>query len=95
MYIIEPAKSILTSKKNDNAVIKCEYEGGKPKPIISWLFNGDLIDILNTAKYSADQNMIHIKNADKNDSGIYTCVLSNGFHDQIKYNYTLHVIGID
>ena len=93
MYIIEPIKSVLTVKKYENVLIKCEYNDGKPKPIVSWLFNGLLLNILNDQKYSADHNILSIKNVTAEDSGIYSCVLSNGFHKQVNYNYTLNVLG--
>jgi hypothetical protein len=73
-------------------MLKCEYRGGKPEPITSWLFNGNLLNTFSN-KYATELNILTINGVSKADGGIYTCILSNGYHAQQSLNFTLSVRG--
>ena len=77
---------VLVSR-GERVVLKCEFSNGKPKPIVSWMFNGILINA------NAQNESVEIKEARKADSGVYTCILSNGYHSQKTSNLTLKVLG--
>ena len=47
----------------------------------------------NGSKYLLDHNILIIKNVSKYDSGVYTCLLTNGYHLQQSLNFTLIVQG--
>lgn len=93
MYIIEPAQRTIKARKHDSVTFKCDYRGGKPEPVTSWLFNGQLLSPLNTEKYTSEASSLKINNVLKSDNGVYTCILSNGYHPQQSLNLTLVVIG--
>lgn len=93
MYIIEPSHKTFKAKKHEQVVLKCDYRGGKPEPVASWLFNGQLLNTIGSQKYTSEQSTLKINNAMKSDNGVYTCLLSNGYHSQQSLNLTLIVIG--
>jgi hypothetical protein len=93
MYIIEPAQRVIKARKFESVTLKCEYRGGKPEPITSWLFNGNLLNTMSSVKYSSELNILKINNVLKSDSGVYTCILSNGYHPQQSLNLSLVVLG--
>lgn len=93
MYINEPSIKTFKAKKHETVVLKCEYRGGKPEPVTSWLFNGQLLNTIGNEKYSSELSSLKIKNAMKSDNGVYTCLLSNGYHPQQSLNLTLVIIG--
>lgn len=95
MLIASKSDKWLTSKKSDDLTLNCDYSGGKPDPVVSWLYNGKLIEISNNnhQKYSAELNNLTVKNVQLEDDGIYSCILSNGYHKSQSVNFTLNVIG--
>ena len=93
MFTIKTGKREILAKKSEKVSLKCEFSGGRPKPLVSWMFNGALIESNQNKKYYVDKNTLEIRNATKTDSGIYTCILSNGYHTQQQFNLTLKVFG--
>jgi hypothetical protein len=90
----ENVKEIL-AYRGENVLLKCEFVGGRPKPIVSWMFEQKLIDTNENEKYSLSStyDTLEIKDVKKLDNGLYTCILSNGYHAQKLTNLTLKVLG--
>ena len=93
MKIIQPANSIVEALTNENVQFQCQHTESKPEAIVSWLYNGNLIGESERSKYYMEQNVLIVKNVISNDSGNYTCMLSNGYHPVQRFNYFLLVSG--
>lgn len=93
MNIIEPAESSIEIEKHDNVTIICDFNrDAKPTPLVSWLFNGRPFKVFEQ-RFSTVNNRLSISNAKASDSGNYTCILSNGYHPEQKFVYSLQVSG--
>lgn len=93
MKIIEPIDNLIKAEAGDNIVIICYYnKEARPEPIVTWLFNNVPIRHSNQ-KYSGKKNIISISNVNVNDTGYYTCILSNGYHPEQRFDYRLEVEG--
>ena len=91
MFVNTEVKEVLANK-GERIFFNCEFNGGRPKPIVNWMFNETFIR--SNDKYSTHQyNTLEIKETRKEDSGVYTCILSNGYHPQKILNFTLKVLG--
>ena len=70
--------------EGDTAYFTCKADG-EPLPIISWYFNGALLNQINTSKYlfteirrvSSVVETLNIVNAQSSDAGTYTCNATN------------------
>ena len=71
----------------------CNYKNSRPEPFINWTFNGNHLETTNS-KYFIEHNVLHVKKVLKQDSGVYACALSNGYHQSQSINFTLSVQGI-
>ena len=93
MKIIEPENSMVEALANENVQLQCKHTHSKPEAIVSWLYNGNLIGESESDKYYTEQHVLIVKHVISNDSGNYTCVLSNGYHPVQQLNYYLLVSG--
>ncbi len=90
----ENVKEVLAFRGED-VLLMCEFIGGRPKPIVSWMFDQKLINPNGNEKYSLSSTFdtLKIKSVTNSDKGLYTCILSNGFHAQKISNLTLTILG--
>lgn len=91
--IIENKANLIIAKKQRSIQLECSYTGGKPKPSVTWFFEGITLDLIGD-KYQQNDNILVINDLNRNDSGIYTCALNNGYHPLQEYNYTVFVYGM-
>ncbi len=94
MRIKTDLDSVINAERSDNIVIICEFnQDAKPEPVVSWFFNSTPIYLSDNQKYSGNKNVLSVRNVELNDSGEYTCVLSNGYHPEQRFAYKLRVHG--
>ena len=81
--IIEEVTDMLENETNP-VTFKCQTTGD-PVPIISWYFNGAMINISDASKHTISNSLngtvvtssLTIMNAQSSDAGIYTCEAAN------------------
>lgn len=95
MFLNTDAVKEILAYKGEHVLLKCEFSGGRPKPIVSWMFGQKLIHPSESEKYSLSStyDTLEIKDVKNSDNGLYTCILSNGYHAQKFSNLTLKVLG--
>jgi hypothetical protein len=92
MQIIKRPNTIV-AKRQRTVQLECAYTGGKPKPKATWYFQGKRIQPINEDKYQLNDNTLVINDLQRQDSGVYVCILTNGYHQAQQYNFTVSVYG--
>ncbi|XP_035232054.1 Down syndrome cell adhesion molecule homolog [Stegodyphus dumicola] len=79
-----------------NITFEC-MANGRPSPIITWKKNfgneaNSNQDLNNGGKYIIDKGLLMILNVQKEDQGIYHCLISNGVGNSLQETATLSVL---
>ena len=68
---------LLTAEAGENIELSCFPPEGNPRPTISWLKEGEILNLA-SGKYSVDSlGILEVKQLDATDSGKYQCIASN------------------
>ena len=62
-----------------------------PSPYIAWDKDGDVIH-LGWDRFRVKQDVLTVKDAEPDDSGVYTCSATNGF-GKVNVEYWVYVVG--
>ena len=92
MMIIEPNNEEILAREDDEIELKCDFIGGKPKPTVEWLFNELPLEHFDD-KYLENDYALVVNNLNLNDSGNYTCILTNKYHRPQRLVLSLIVFG--
>ncbi|XP_049302601.1 neural cell adhesion molecule 1-A [Bactrocera dorsalis] len=63
---------VQSAGEGRDATVKC-FVKGDPRPDVSWLYNGEYINTVNSTKYKKLSDGLFIKNVQQSDAGEYTC----------------------
>ena len=86
-------KPVITWQLNGTDLPHSEINSKSEKTTSSSFGKSNKISNTTGQKYLLDHNILIIKNVSKYDSGVYTCLLTNGYHLQQSLNFTLIVQG--
>ncbi|KAH8298219.1 hypothetical protein KR018_011140, partial [Drosophila ironensis] len=65
-------EQVQSVREGRDAMVNCFVEG-MPAPEVSWLYNGEYINTVNSSKHSRLTNGLYIRNVSQADAGEYTC----------------------
>ncbi|XP_017153560.1 neural cell adhesion molecule 2 [Drosophila miranda] len=65
-------EQVQSVREGRDAMVNCFVEG-MPAPEVSWLYNGEYINTVNSSKHNRLSNGLYIRNVSQADAGEYTC----------------------
>uniref|UniRef100_A0A6P4FNA5 Neural cell adhesion molecule 2-like n=1 Tax=Drosophila rhopaloa TaxID=1041015 RepID=A0A6P4FNA5_DRORH len=65
-------EQVQSVREGRDALVNCFVEG-MPAPEVSWLYNGEYINTVNSSKHNRLTNGLYIRNVSQADAGEYTC----------------------
>ncbi|KMY87561.1 neural cell adhesion molecule 2 [Drosophila simulans] len=65
-------EQVQSVREGRDAMVNCFVEG-MPAPEVSWLYNGEYINTVNSTKHNRLSNGLYIRNVSQADAGEYTC----------------------
>ncbi|EDV57401.2 neural cell adhesion molecule 2 [Drosophila erecta] len=65
-------EQVQSVREGRDAMVNCFVEG-LPAPEVSWLYNGEYINTVNSTKHNRLSNGLYIRNVSQADAGEYTC----------------------
>ncbi|XP_017097636.2 neural cell adhesion molecule 2 isoform X1 [Drosophila bipectinata] len=65
-------EQVQSVREGRDAMVNCFVEG-MPTPEVSWLYNGEYINTVNSSKHNRLSNGLYIRNVSQADAGEYTC----------------------
>ncbi|XP_071100451.1 hemicentin-1-like isoform X1 [Haliotis cracherodii] len=91
-FVLEPSSK--TVKMDTMVTLQCVSPDGFPRPVISWFFNGKLLDFNanDNLLYSREQSIVILQVGEK-DAGSYSCEASNIAGTRRSGEATLTVVG--